>query len=322
VRLVFAGTPEVAAVSLRALLRSSHDVVAVVSRPDRPAGRGRRVARSPVATLADEAGLPVLAPERTSDPDFAAQVRALAPDCVPVVAYGGLIPASLLSVPAHGWVNLHFSLLPAWRGAAPVQRALIAGDDVTGATTFRLEEGLDTGPAYGYVTEPIAASDTSGDLLTRLAGSGARLLVATLDGIADGSLRATPQPADGVSYAPKLSAADARIDWTRPALHVDRLVRGCAPIPGAWTWWRGQRMKLGPIRLHPDALALPPGELAAVDSEVLVGTGSCPVALGHVAPAGRRWTPAADWARGARLTAGDRLGDEPTSSPTSLPTSL
>jgi methionyl-tRNA formyltransferase len=314
VRLVFAGTPEVAAVSLRALLDSAHDVVAVISQPDRPAGRGRRVTRSPVAALADHAGLTVLTPERARDPALAEQVRALAPDCAPVVAYGGLIPPTLLSVPTHGWVNLHFSLLPAWRGAAPVQRAIIAGDDVTGATTFALDEGLDTGPVYGVVTEQIHSTDTSADLLDRLAHSGARLLVATLDGIADGSLRPTPQPPDGLSYAPKLTPADAGIDWRQPAVHVDRLVRGCTPAPGAWTWWRGDRMKVGPVRLVPDAdVALEPGALAVVDGAVLVGSGSHPVRLGDVALAGRRWTPAADWARGARLDAADRLGDEPAS---------
>jgi methionyl-tRNA formyltransferase len=314
VRLVFAGTPEVAAVSLRALLDSAHDVVAVISQPDRPAGRGRRVTRSPVAALADDAGLAVLTPERAADPALAEQVRAFAPDCAPVVAYGGLIPPTLLSVPTHGWVNLHFSLLPAWRGAAPVQRAVIAGDDVTGATTFALEAGLDAGPVYGVVTEEISSTDTSGDLLARLSVSGARLLVATLDGIADGSLHPTPQPADGISYAPKLTPADAGIDWRQPALHVDRLVRGCTPTPGAWTWWRGDRMKIGPVRPVPDAGVTPgPGEVAVVEHEVVVGTGSHPVRLGDVAPAGRRWTPAADWVRGARLAAGDRLGDEPAS---------
>src|SRR6201991_3244774 len=189
-RLVFAGTPEPAVPSLRALLDSPrHEVAAVVTRPDAPAGRGRTLVRSPVARLADQAGVPVFAPARPSEPEFLAQLAALAPDCCPVVAYGALVPRAALDVPRHGWVNLHFSLLPAWRGAAPVQAAVRHGDEITGAATFRLEEGLDTGPVFGVVTEEIRACDTAGDLLGRLAESGAALLLATMDGIADGTLR-------------------------------------------------------------------------------------------------------------------------------------
>ena len=248
-RLVFAGTPAAAVPSLRALLDSDrHEVVAVLTRPDAPAGRGRK--------LGDLAGQAARAGGRARGADPAAARasrsswsgwREIAPDCCPVVAYGALLPRAALDIPLHGWVNLHFSLLPAWRGAAPVQHALLAGDDMTGATTFRLEEGMDTGPYFGMVTEPIAASDTSGDLLLRLAESGARLLVATLDGIEDGTLEARPQPDDGVSLAPKFTADDARIRWSEPAVVVDRLVRAATPAPGAWTTFRERRLKLGPV---------------------------------------------------------------------------
>jgi methionyl-tRNA formyltransferase len=313
VRLVFAGTPEVAVPSLRALLASSHEVVAVVTRPPARAGRGRQVADSPVAAVAREAGLEVLTPARPSEPEFQARLTELAPDCCPVVAYGALVPQSALDIPKHGWVNLHFSLLPAWRGAAPVQHAIMAGDTVTGASTFRLEAGLDTGPVYGLMTETIYADDTSGTLLSRLADAGAGLLVATLDGIADGSLEARPQSEDGISLAPKVEVADARVDWAQPATRIDRLVRGCTPAPGAWTTFDGARLKLGPVTLGPrpespdDALA--PGELAVTKHEVRVGTTTVPVVLGDVQPPGKRPMPAADWARGARITSGTRLGD-------------
>jgi methionyl-tRNA formyltransferase len=307
-RLVFAGTPEPAVPSLEALLASRHEVVAVVTRPDAPAGRGRQLLASPVALRAEEAGLPVLKPSRVRDPEFLGALRALEPDCAPVVAYGALVPPEALDIPRHGWVNLHFSLLPAWRGAAPVQHAVIGGDDVTGASTFRLEQGLDTGPVYGVVTEAIRPDDTSGDLLGRLAVSGAGLLVATLDGIEAGRLVAQPQPADGVSLAPKLTVDDARVDWAAPALGIDRLVRGCTPAPGAWTVFRGERLKLQPVRVADGSEPLAPGELAADRAGVRVGTGSQPVLLTFVQPQGKKAMPAADWARGVRLEPGERLG--------------
>jgi methionyl-tRNA formyltransferase len=299
VRVVFAGTPAPALPSLRALLDSRHDVVAVVTRPDAPAGRGRHNARSPVATLADDNGIPVLTPKTPKDPEFQNALRDLGPDCCPVVAYGALVPKPLLDLPRHGWVNLHFSLLPAWRGAAPVQAAILHGDEVTGATTFVLEEGLDTGPVLGMVTEEIRPNDTSGDLLERLAHSGARLLVASLDGLADGELRAVPQPAEGVSFAPKLSPDDVRVDWTAPALRVDRLVRAATPAPGAWTTFDGTRVKLGPVRVTTED-PLPPGVL----HDGLVGTATQPVRLGDVQPEGKRRMPAADWLRGLRVSTG------------------
>ncbi|MGH3568393.1 MAG: methionyl-tRNA formyltransferase [Pseudonocardia sp.] len=305
-RLLFAGTPEPAVPSLRALLDSPrHDVVAVLTRPDAPAGRGRRLTRSAVGAVADEAGIPVLTPARPSDPEFLRQLAELAPDCCPVVAYGALLPRAALGVPQHGWVNLHFSLLPAWRGAAPVQAAVRHGDPITGATTFLLEQGLDTGPTFGVVTEAIGPTDTAGELLHRLAVSGAALLSATMDGIADGTLRAVPQPVDGVSLAPKVTVAGARVDWTVPAAAVDRLVRSVTPEPGAWTEFRGERLGLGPVRPGVEGPELKPGELSVEKRRVLAGTATGPVELGEVRPVGRRAMPAPDWARGIRIGAGE-----------------
>ncbi|NEE02117.1 methionyl-tRNA formyltransferase [Phytoactinopolyspora halotolerans] len=309
-RVLFAGTPEVAVPPLRALLESRHDVVAVLTRPDAPAGRGRKLMPSPVATVAEEAGIEVLKPAKPRDVEFLERLAAIAPDCAPVVAYGGLIPRAALDVPKHGWVNLHFSILPAWRGAAPVQHAVLAGDDVTGACTFQLEEGLDTGPVYGLVTEDIRPTDTSGDLLERLSKSGATLLVRTLDGIEDGSLRAEPQPAEGVSMAPKLTVEDARVDWTAPAMRVDRLIRACTPAPGAWTTFRGERLKLQPVQLERGRDGIAPGEIVVEKNGVRVGTGSHAVVLGDVKAQGKRAMPATDWARGVRPEPGERLGDQ------------
>ncbi|HYN67510.1 MAG TPA: methionyl-tRNA formyltransferase [Ornithinibacter sp.] len=306
-RLVMAGTPDTSVPSLLALLASRHEVAAVVTRPDARAGRGRSLAASPVKEVALAHGIEVLTPPTPRDPDFLARLMELAPDCCPVVAYGALVPRSALDVPAHGWVNLHFSLLPAWRGAAPVQRALMAGDDVTGATTFVLEEGLDTGPVLGTLTETVRADDTAGTLLDRLARAGAGLLVATIDGLADGSLHPVPQPAEGVSLAPKLGTEEARVRWGLPAHVVDRHVRGCTPAPGAWTTFRDERVKVGPVRFTPDGVVLAPGELHVTKQAVLVGTASTPVQLGEVRPHGKKPMAAADWARGVRIEPGERL---------------
>ena len=311
-RLVFAGTPEAALPALRALAGSRHEVVAVVTRPDAPAGRGRKVDRSPVAELAQALGVETLKPERPREEWFLERLHAIAPDCCPVTAYGALLPQPALDIPAHGWVNLHFSVLPAWRGAAPVQHAILRGDDITGATTFQIVRELDAGPVYGTLTEPVRPTDTSGDLLGRLATAGAELLVRTMDGIEDGTVRPVPQPADGVSLAPKLTPADARVDWKLPAHLVDRRIRGCTPDPGAWTEFDGARVKLWPVTLAagaglvsgPDGTAAPglaAGELRADRNAVYAGTGSVPVRLGDVQPPGKRRMPAADWARGLRL---------------------
>jgi methionyl-tRNA formyltransferase len=307
-KLVFAGTPEVAVPSLDALIASDrHEVAAVVTRPDAPAGRGRHLVASPVAQRAEEAGIEVLKPAKPRDEDFLARLREIAPDCCPVVAYGALLPKVALDVPRHGWVNLHFSLLPAWRGAAPVQHSILAGDEMTGAATFQIEEGLDSGPVYGVITEHVRPTDTSGDLLTRLAFAGSGLLVATMDGIEDGSLQAVPQPAEGVSLAPKITVEDAHVDWNAPALRVDRVVRGCTPAPGAWTVFRGERLKLIQAAQVPDRRDLAPGELSVGKNNVYVGTGSHSVELLWVQPQGKKPMRAADWARGVRIAPGERV---------------
>ncbi len=308
-KLVFAGTPEVAVPALDALIASGrHEVAAVVTRPDAPAGRGRRLVASPVAERAEEAGIEVLKPTRPRDPEFQERLREIDPDCCPVVAYGALLPKSALDIPRHGWVNLHFSLLPAWRGAAPVQHSIMAGDQVTGASTFLIEEGLDSGPVYGHLTEEIRPTDTSGDLLTRLAFAGAGLLAATMDGIEDGTLRAVEQPADGISLAPKITVEDARIDWTAPAMRADRVVRGCTPAPGAWTVFRGERLKVISVGLATDRTDLEPAVLAPAKNHVHVGTGSHAVELLWVQPQGKKPMRGADWARGVRIAPGERLG--------------
>lgn len=293
--------------ALQVLLDSHHhDVVAVITRPDAPAGRGRHLARSPVGALADDAGLEVLTPRRPAEPDFLARLSALAPDCCPIVGYGALVPRVALDIPQHGWANLHFSLLPAWRGAAPVQAAIRHGDEITGASTFALEEGLDTGPVYGTVTEAIRPDDTAGELLCRLAHAGAGLLLATLDGIADGSVHPVPQPADGSSYAPKITAQDAHVNFAAPAFAVHRQVRAVTPAPGGWALFRGQRLGLGPM--HRSVVdGLDPGELRVSKREVLVGTVTRALRLGEITAPGKRAMPAPDWARGARPEPGERF---------------
>jgi methionyl-tRNA formyltransferase len=274
----------------------------VLTRPDAASGRRGKPEPSPVAREALDRGIPVLRPSRPNSPEFVAELAALAPDCCPVVAYGALLRDDLLAVPAHGWVNLHFSLLPAWRGAAPVQAAIAAGDTVTGATTFRIEPSLDSGPVYGVVTEAIRPTDTAGDLLERLALSGAALLSTTLDGIEDGTLVARPQPADGISMAPKITVEQARVRWDLPAAVVERRIRAVTPNPGAWTMIDDLRVKLAPVQVDaaaPDAL--PPGAIRVDRKSVWVGTGSEPVRLGQIQPPGKKFMNAVDWARGARL---------------------
>ncbi|MBO0836541.1 MAG: methionyl-tRNA formyltransferase, partial [Actinobacteria bacterium] len=291
--------------TLDALLKSRHEVAGVITRPDSKAGRGQKLAPSPIAQRAAEAGIEVLRPDRPGDPQFLDRLREIGPQCCPVTAYGALIPQVALDIPMHGWVNLHFSILPAWRGAAPVQHAILHGDDITGATTFRLVQELDAGPVFGVLTEAIRPTDTAGDLLDRLASAGADLMVATLDGIESGELEARPQPGNGVSLAPKVTPADAKIDWAVPALAVGRRIRACTPEPGAWTELAGARVKLWPV-LTPgtDAGSLAPGELQQLRDRVFVGTATEPVELGDVQQHGRRRMPAVDWARGLRLPAG------------------
>ena len=326
-RVLFAGSPVVALPALDALLAGPHEVVGVLTRPDAPAGRGRGLRPSAVGAAAAEAGLPVLKPARLSDPESLGALAELAPDCAAVVAYGALLRQPALDAVPHGWVNLHFSLLPRWRGAAPVQHALFAGDATTGVTTFRIVRELDAGPVFTSVPTDVGPRETAGELLTRLAGSGADVLASTLDAVAAGA-EPTAQPADGVTVAPKVTVADAAVDWAADAGEVDRRVRGCTPEPGAWTTFRGQRVKLGPVSpvgpvpaAGPDAPPvgpvpsagtgeLAPGELAVrtAPARVEVGTARGAVTLSTVQPAGRPATDAAAWARGARPVPGDRFG--------------
>ena len=305
-RIVFAGTPEVAVPSLDALLASRHEVVAVCTRPDAPSGRCKRLTPSPVAQRAAALGLETLKPQRPRDEEFVTRLIEIAPDCCPVVAYGALLPQRVLDIPPQGWVNLHFSLLPAWRGAAPVQHAILAGDQTTGATTFRIVLDLDAGPTFASVPEPIRPSDTAGDLLGRLAVSGADLLVRTLDGIEDGTLTPTPQPDRPGSYAAKIGVDDARITWTAAAEVIDRLIRASAPAPGAWTTFRGERFKINSARVSDSELA--PGELAVTKSSVRVGTATRALELGEVQAQGKKPMAAADWARGINFGAAAGLG--------------
>jgi methionyl-tRNA formyltransferase len=309
-RLVFAGTPATAVPSLDALLKSRHEVAAVITRPDAKAGRGLKVAHSAVAQRAADAGIGILQPARLTGEEFLTRLRDIAPDCCPVTAYGALIPQVALDVPARGWVNLHFSVLPAWRGAAPVQHAILHGDDVTGATTFQIVRALDAGPVYGVLTEAIRPADTAGDLLERLSIAGAELLVATLDGIEAGELEAREQPSDGISLAPKITPADAQVDWRTPALAIDRQVRACTPEPGAWTQLDSTRVKLWPVAVADGEASerdqagdqpLAPGELRVQRRRVLAGTGTTPVELGEVQADGKRRMGAADWVRGLHL---------------------
>ena len=294
-RIVFCGTPEVAVPSLDALVASSHDVAGVVTRPDAPSGRGKRLTASPIARRAAELDLETLQPVRAKDPEFAARLREIGPDCCPVVAYGALLPQPVLDVPAYGFVNLHFSLLPRWRGAAPVQHAVLAGDQTTGATTFRIVLELDAGPTYGTVTEPIGPADAAGDLLTRLGYHGADLLVQTLDAIEAGA-QPTPQPGDGLTYAPKITVEEARLDWEQPAVVLDRLIRGCSPSPGTWTTFRGERFKI--VSAIPVEATLAPGVLRIGKRAVVVGTGSGALELDRIQAQGKREMAAVDWARG------------------------
>ncbi|MDR0991146.1 MAG: methionyl-tRNA formyltransferase [Propionibacteriaceae bacterium] len=306
-RLVFAGTPDVALPSLVALTAAGHELVAVVTRPPAAQGRHRRLVPSPVQQWAAERGIEVLAPTSPRDPQFAQQLSALAPDCCPVVAYGGLIPADLLDLPAKGWINLHFSLLPAYRGAAPVQRAILDGATTTGATTFRIVEALDAGPIYGQLTVPVGPRTTSGELLAQLAEQGAGLLVEAVAAAAAGQMP-RPQPSDNVSWAPKITVAEVEVDWQAPVDQIDRLIRAANPEPGAWTSVAGRRLVIR--RAEPTDQTLPPGQIAITKKAVVVGTGSAGLRLLDVVPAGKRPMAAADWARGLPSAGPWRAGSD------------
>jgi methionyl-tRNA formyltransferase len=296
-RLIFAGTPDVAAVSLQALLASRHEVTAVLTRPPARAGRGRAVQESPVAHVAREAGIDIC----TDHTQIEALLARHRPDCCPVVAYGMLIPEPVLRQPRFGWVNVHFSLLPRWRGAAPVQWAIRAGDERTGVSIFQLDAGLDTGPILASESEVIAPDDTSGAVLERLGVRGAAVLVATLDGLEAGVIHPVTQPDIGATFAPKITVDDARIDWQTSSVEIDRHIRSCTPQPGAWTMLGDTRLRIGSA--HPIATAGNPGEITATNDAVCVGAQSGSLRLERVQPAGKSMMDALAWWRGARLAA-------------------
>ncbi|QPK82419.1 methionyl-tRNA formyltransferase [Corynebacterium qintianiae] len=302
-RLVFAGTPEPAVVALNKLIASEHEVAAVLTRPDARKGRGRTLHPSPVRQLAQQHGIEVLTPDSLKGNEEIRRVlREIGPDAIPVVAYGNLVPEDMLGIAAHGWVNLHFSLLPRWRGAAPVQSAIKSGDTDTGATTFRIDKGLDTGDILGHIHEPIHPTDTADDLLTRLAHSGADLLVETMTGLERGTVTAVKQPEEG-TYAPKISSGDARVDWGADAEFIERAIRAHTPGPGAWTSLGPERVKLGPVEITGGG-SLAPGQVSASKDEVLVGTATADVRLTRIQPPGKKMMSAADWARGLKETEG------------------
>lgn len=296
-RVVFAGTPEVALPSLALIADSELELVGIVTRPDAARGRSKRLVPSPVAAWAHERGIEVLKPERPRDEAFQARLRELAPDACAVVAYGALLPQAVLDIAPLGWVNLHFSLLPRWRGAAPAQRTIIAGDAVAGATTFRIVRELDAGPVYRTLEHPLTGAETSGELLTALADSGAGLLLDTLRDLP--TVEPTPQPDAGVTLAPKLTPDEARLDWGAEAVVLDRLIRGCSPEPMAWTTLAGERFRIALAR-PADAAGLGPGELLIERRGVWVGTGAGALELLRVQPQGKKEMGALDWARGLR----------------------
>lgn len=290
-RIAFAGTPLAAVPTLTALLASEHEVALVITRPDAPAGRGRTLTASPVADAAGVSGVPVLKTSHLAEH----KEKFADVDCVIVVAFGAMVPKDLLDVPKHGWINVHFSLLPQWRGAAPVQYAILSGDEFTGVTTFQINEGLDTGPMLAYLTTQIAPNETSTELLDRLSIEGAQLALVTLAGIENGSILPLHQPIDGISNAPKITVSDAQVRWSDPALAIDRRIRAVTKDPGAWTMFGDVRIKLQPVTVAPHITDLSPGEVALRDGEVLVGTGSHAVALSEVQEAGRNLTDAKTW---------------------------
>lgn len=307
-RVLFAGTPAPALPTVQMLLDSEHELVGVLTKADAPTGRGRKLTPCPVKAFAQEHNLPYFT-EKPVGQEFLDFIQATKPDVIVVVAYGHLIKDEYLDVVPHGWINLHFSLLPALRGAAPVQWAIIWGETLTGATTFKISKGIDTGEIYGTLTEVIKANDTSGQLLDRLSESGAHLMEKTLQALESGQLIGQKQSPDGVSYAPKITPRDTQIRWDLPATIIDRLIRGTHPAPGAWSTLEGVRIGVEPISLKvpQDLEKLAPGEVLVTKKTVYVGCADQNIALQNIIPKGKKSMPAADWARGARLEAGIRF---------------
>ena len=306
-RLAFLGTPDFAVPLLDALVAAGHEIAAVYCRPPKPAGRGRRPRPSPVQERAEALGLPVRTPRSLRDAAAQAEFAASDLDAAVVAAYGLILPPAVLEAPRRGCWNVHASLLPRWRGAAPIQRALLAGDSETGVCIMRMEAGLDTGPVALREATPIGAADTGGTLHDRLAGIGARLIAEAMDRLAAGTLETAPQSEGGVTYADKIEKAEAEVDWTRPAAEVDRRIRALAPFPGAWTWLRGERLKLLMSRVEPGAGA--PGE--TLDDGLRVACGEGAVWVTEAQRAGRGAGPTEALLRGFPVPAGERLGRAP-----------
>ena len=299
-RLAFMGTPEFAATSLAALIAAGHDIAAVYSQPPRPAGRGHQPRPSPVQLPAERHGLPVHTPASLKGAETQATFAGLGLDVAVVVAYGLLLPRPILTSPRLGCLNIHASLLPRWRGAAPIQRAILAGDEESGITIMQMDEGLDTGPMLLRQAIAIGARETGESLHDRLAALGARLIVEALDGLAGGSLRAIPQPAEGASYAAKLTREEGRLDWRQPALLLDRHVRALAPWPGAWFEIGGERVKV--LEAEPAAGSGAPGRV--IDGRPTIACGEGALRLIKLQRAGKAALPAEAFLRGFRLDAG------------------
>ncbi|MDF0600849.1 methionyl-tRNA formyltransferase [Psychromarinibacter sp. C21-152] len=302
-RVVFMGTPDFSVPVLEALVAAGHDIACVYCQPPRPAGRGKKDRPSPVQARAEALGLPVRHPERLRDPAEQQAFADLKPEVAVVVAYGLILPQPVLDAPDHGCLNIHASLLPRWRGAAPIQRAIMAGDRETGVCIMRMEAGLDTGPVLLREALQIAPDETAGTLHDRLSALGARLIVEALDRL--DALAPEPQPEEGVTYADKIDKAEARIDWTRPAAEVDRLIRGLSPFPGAWTGLRGERLKL--LNAHVVDAEGDPG--AVLDDRLTVACGSGAVRITRLQRAGRGAQSAQDVLRGWSIGPGDRMGE-------------
>ncbi len=309
-KIAFAGTPAFAVPALEALLRSPHSVVAVYTQPDRPAGRGRQLQASPVKECALRHGIPVEQPLTLRDGNSCDRLASYRVDLLVVVAYGLILPPAVLDTPRLGCLNIHASLLPRWRGAAPIQRALLAGDARTGVGIMRMEAGLDTGPVFIERAVDIAPRETAGSLHDKLAALGAEALMETLGGLIAGTLQARPQPEAGITYARKITKEEAVIDWSRPAADIDRQVRAFNPVPGAETAWRGQQLKIWDAEPAGPCGDAVPGTVVAADAGgIVVATGAGSLKLARLQLAGRKATTAADFLNAHRM-AGEHLGND------------
>lgn len=306
-RLVFWGTPAFAVPALAALLGEGADVVGVVTQPDKPVGRQRVLTPPPVKVLAVAEGLPVLQPVKPRGAEFDAALAAWEPDLHVVVAYGHLLPAAVVNGPRLGTINVHASLLPRWRGAAPIEAAILAGDAETGVCIMQMVQALDAGDVLLERRTPIAADETGGELTERLSELGAQALLESLPLIASGAVTRTPQPDDGVTYAAKLTRETARLDWTRDAFAVSRAIRAFDPRPGAWSTHRGEDVKLYGARVEQDASGDPGLVLEIAEHGMLVACGSGAVRIGYAHPAGKRRVAALDWKQGRGVAVSDVL---------------